>query len=100
MIGDISIPSTINMQTPAFRAAWSACQSTIAAGLPHRRGSQLSAAQKTSMIADAQCMRTHGVPAFRDPRFPPGGGIETFDGAGVDPQAPAYQRAAAACGIR
>lgn len=99
-IGDISIPSTIDARTPAFRAAWTACQGTIAAGLPHRGRSQLTAAEKTSMIAGAQCMRTHGVPAFQDPRFPPGGGIETFDGPGVDPQSPAYQQAAAACGIR
>jgi hypothetical protein len=61
---------------------------------------KITAVTKASMIAHAQCMRTHGVPAYQDPRFPPGGGIATFDGPGVDPQAPAYKRAAAVCGNR
>jgi hypothetical protein len=100
MIGGIAIPSTINMESPAFRAAWTACQGMMSARLSRRGKPQITAALKASMIVHAQCMRSHGVPAYQDPRFPPGGGIETFDGPGVDPQSPAYEQAAAVCAVR
>ena len=53
-----------------------------------------TAAQKHRILAAARCMRAHGVPNFPDP---------TFDGsrAGatkqVNPQTPAFQRAAQIC---
>jgi hypothetical protein len=54
---------------------------------------------KASMVARAQCMRTHGVPGYQDPKFPASGGIE-FTDAGINPSSPAYQHAAAVCGNR
>jgi hypothetical protein len=42
-------------------------------------------------------MRTHGVPNFPDPTFG-GGGLKSQLPSGVDPQSPAFQKAAAACG--
>jgi hypothetical protein len=98
MIGGIGVPSTINTQSPAFRAAWTACQGMISARLSPQGKPQITPALKASMIAHAQCMRTHGVSAYQDPSFPPGGGIESFQGPGVNPQSPAYRQATAACG--
>jgi hypothetical protein len=47
-------------------------------------------------IANAQCMRKHGVPNFPDPTF--SGGRFNAGLGGVDPQSPAFKQAAAACG--
>ncbi|HUA49693.1 MAG TPA: hypothetical protein VMA77_30960 [Solirubrobacteraceae bacterium] len=93
----IAIPSTIDMQSPAVESAFSGCRHVITSILSPQGKAPITAALKESLIAHAQCMRTHGVPAFQDPVFPPGGGIETFEGPGVNPQSPAYQHAEAAC---
>jgi hypothetical protein len=47
-------------------------------------------------IANAQCMRKHGVPNFPDPTF--SGGDLNAGLAGLNPESPAFKRAAAACG--
>jgi hypothetical protein len=46
----------------------------------------------------SQCMRSHGVPGFPDPKFPPDGGIIEGVGPGVNPQSPASEHALAECG--
>jgi hypothetical protein len=44
----------------------------------------------------AACMRRHGISTFPDPTF--NGGHESLNlGAGLDPNSPAFQRAAEAC---
>jgi hypothetical protein len=58
----------------------------------------ISASQKKAALANAQCMRKHGVPNFPDPTFPAGGGVAIKIGSGVNPQSPAFKQAAAACG--
>lgn len=93
----IAIPATIDMQSPAAQAAFTGCRHVIAAMVSPQGKPPITGARKAAMIAHAQCMRTHGVPAYQDPTFPPGGGIETFDGPGVNPQSPAYQQAEADC---
>jgi hypothetical protein len=45
----------------------------------------------------AECMRSHGVPNYSDPTFPPGGGISRTVVPGLNVQSPAVRRAAAAC---
>jgi hypothetical protein len=96
----IAIPASIDMQSPAAESAFTSCRGLIASIIsPHGKPS-ISASMKESLIAHAQCMRTHGVPAYQDPIFPPGGGIEVFDAPGVNAQSPAYQHAQAACGNR
>jgi hypothetical protein len=99
IIGGIAIPTTINIQSPAFKTAWTACQGLMAARLAPEGKPPITASLKASLIAHAQCMRTHGVPGYQDPRFPAGGGIEVTD-AGTNPQAPAYRNAAALGGHR
>lgn len=96
MIGGVAIPSTINMQAPAFRTAWTACRGLLSSLSPQGRP-QITASMRASLIAHAQCMRAHGVSGYQDPTFPAGGGIAITD-AGTNPQSPAYQRAAAVCG--
>jgi hypothetical protein len=99
MIGGIAIPPTINMQSPAFKTAWTACQGLMSARLNPQGKPSITPAIKASLIAHAQCMRTHGVPGYQDPKFPAGGGILVTD-AGTNPQSPAYKHAAAVCGVR
>lgn len=98
-IGGVEIPATINMQTPAFKAAMGSCRALISAAVSPQGKPGITASMKASMIAHAQCMRTHGVPGYQDPRFPASGGIAVTD-AGTDPQSPAYRHAAAVCGNR
>jgi hypothetical protein len=95
-IGGIAIPSTIDIQSPAFRAGMSACKGLVTALSAHGRP-PITAGMKASMLAHAQCMRTHGVPGFQDPTFPAGGGIAVTD-AGTNPDSPVYKHATDVCG--
>ncbi len=89
----INLGSGLNPKSPAFRAAMATCRKLLPGGGPH----PLTEAQRQAAIANAQCMRTHGVPDFPDPTFPAGGGIEIQGGPGLNPQSPAFQKAARAC---
>lgn len=68
--GSVSLPPSINPQSPAFQSAQQACASLRPRGSPPR---PISAAAKASFVANAKCMRTHGIPDFPDPTFGPGG---------------------------
>ena len=85
----------VTLSGPAFQAARKACKEL----LPGGRGPppKISEGQKRAALANAQCMREHGVPTFPDPTFPDGGGIVMAGGPGVNPQSPAFEQAAAAC---
>jgi hypothetical protein len=96
-IGGVNIPPTIDTGSPAFQAAFATCRDLLA-GFSNQGKPPITAAVKESLIVQAQCMRTHGVPAYPDPQFPRGGGISIFQNPDVNPQSPAYQHAAAVCG--
>jgi hypothetical protein len=83
----------VTLSGPAFEAASKACKRLLpgGGGPPH----PLSNQQKLRILAFARCMRAHGVPNFPDPTFRSGGGVLL---QGVNPQAPAFGRASAACG--
>ncbi len=98
-IGGIAIPAAIDTQSPAFHAAMNSCRGLLAAALSRQGKPPITASMKASLIAHAQCMRTHGVPGYQDPKFPTGGGI-SFTDAGTNPESPAYKRAVAVCGNR
>jgi hypothetical protein len=83
----------IDPQSPSFQAAQHTCKKLLPGGGP----GPVSQAQKVQLLANAQCMREHGVPNYPDPTFPPGGGIEQFLGPGINPQSPAFQSAARHC---
>jgi hypothetical protein len=69
----IVIPSTLDPQSPAFQSADQSCEKLLSAGSAPRP--PISESQKLAAIANAQCMRKHGVPGFPDPEFPSSGGI-------------------------
>ncbi len=78
---------------PAVVHAEKACKEYMPPSGPPPR---ISATQKAAMLASARCMRKHGVPSFPDPNFS-GNQINIGEG-GVNPDSPAFKRAAAACG--
>jgi hypothetical protein len=58
----------------------------------------LTESQKRAAIARADCMRTHGLPNFPDPTF--SGGYQQLNlPPGLNPQSPAVEQAAKACGL-
>ena len=77
---------------PALLQAERACKEYLPPGGP---APQVSESQKAAVIANAQCMRKHGVPNFPDPTF--SRGQLNVGLGGVDPQSPAFKQAAAAC---
>ena len=68
--GSVSLPSSINPQSPAFQSAEGACASLRPQGAPPP---PITLAQQKSFDANARCIRAHGIPAFPDPGFGPGG---------------------------
>jgi hypothetical protein len=90
-----ALPPTMDIKAPAFRSALNTCMTQFSAGHPRP---PVSAAQKAAALTFSQCMRTHGVPAFPDPRFPAGGGIALGIGIRNDPNSPAFQHAQQVCG--
>jgi hypothetical protein len=58
----------------------------------------LTESQREAAIAQADCMRTHGLPNFPDPTFS-GGNQQLNLSPGMNPQSPAVEQAAKACGL-
>jgi hypothetical protein len=86
----------VSVNAPAYRAARQKCQKY----LPHTQGSPAQAAQQQQRgVKFARCMRSHGVPNFPDPKV-----VSSHSGnqqvylPGINPQSPAFQTAAKACG--
>jgi hypothetical protein len=103
--GGLAIPNGMNAQAPAFQAAQRACNRLLPGGAP---GSKPSEAARLAMVRMARCIRAHGVPDFADPTTappasPPARGLAIGRGGMFlvvrDAQAPAFRRAAAACGF-
>jgi hypothetical protein len=69
--GSVNLPSSINPQAPAFQNAEQTCARLRpdAGGPP----ASITPEQQKSFVANAQCLRKHGVPNFPDPVFGPGG---------------------------
>jgi hypothetical protein len=58
----------------------------------------LTESQQRAAIARADCMRAHGLPNFPDPTF--SGGYQQLSlPPGLNPQSPAVEQAAKACGL-
>jgi hypothetical protein len=79
---------------PALQTAERACKQYL---VPSGPPPKASASQKQAAVANAQCMRKHGVPNFPDPEFPSGGGIMRPAAPGLSRNSPAVRHAAAAC---
>jgi hypothetical protein len=103
--GGLIIPNDINPGSPAFKSAQQACGEPAQG---HDGRQESSQSRKLELLALARCMRSHGVPNFRDPTDSPpapsggnaigGNGWYLSLGTQQERQSPAYKRAAAACG--
>jgi hypothetical protein len=78
--------------SPKFTAANQACRKYAPVGRP---GKTLSAAQQAQFLRYSECMRTHGVPNFPDPKFSGGGAQIQLKGIG--PGSPGFDAATKAC---
>jgi hypothetical protein len=86
--------STLDPNSPQFKAASQACKSLAPGGLGS--GQTVSPQAQAQALKFARCMRSHGVPNFPDPTFS-GGGIR-IQAQGVNLSSPAAKRAQQACG--
>jgi hypothetical protein len=84
------------VNAPAYRAARQACEKYM----PHSQATPAQAAQQRQRgLEFARCMRSHGVPNFPDPRvISSSGGNQQVYLPGINPQSPAFQAGAKACG--
>ena len=78
----------------SLAAAQKACRSLLPAGGAPRR---LTRSQMTAWLRYSACMRQHGVLDFPDPEFVDGDTGVVLDARGVDPHAPVFHAASAAC---
>jgi hypothetical protein len=84
-------PGGLDPNSPAFKSASRACRHLLPNG--GSPSTAASAGEQAQDLAFAACMRSHGVPNFPDPDHD---GAFTLP-AGVDQQAPQFQRASRAC---
>jgi hypothetical protein len=82
-----------NPQAPAVQTAQASCKHLLPGGGPP---SHVPESAKLTLLKQAECMRSHGVPDFPDPTFGKGG--ERSVPSGLHPSSPAFQRALKACG--
>jgi len=82
----------IDKTSPAFQAAYRACQGRLQGSQPN---GQARAQLQGQLLAFARCMRAHGVPKFPDPIVHPDGRVEF--GVPQDPNSPIFIAAANAC---
>ena len=85
-------------QSQAFRSGMQTCNKLYPTS--RSTGATLTEAQRTAALAQARCIRDHGVPNFPDPTFPSTGGKLFPAIPGLDPESPAFKHAASACGLR
>ena len=89
--------SDLDPNSPKFQAAQAACQSLMPAPKPGQAG-QNNQQLQVQALQFSQCMRSHGVPNFPDPKFSGGGvTIGGGPGSGIDPNSPTFLAAQQAC---
>jgi hypothetical protein len=76
-----------------FKAAESACRKLSP---KHGNDQPIPAAEQQKFLRYSQCMRTHGLPQFPDPKFS-GGGVQLRLPRGLGPDSPGLQAAQQAC---
>jgi hypothetical protein len=92
----------LNPGSPQFQAAMKACRSLAPAP---KLSPQQTAAMQAQALKFSECMRSHGVPNFPDPKFE-GGGVRlslngssgsASSGSSINPRSPQFQAAQKAC---
>lgn len=64
---NFNLPSNLNSQSPAYEAANKTCFRLIDSGTSKPRNPAFLTKARQAALANAQCMREHGVPSFPDP---------------------------------
>ena len=90
-----NIPDALT-NSPAFLSAAKACRKYVQPGGGPHGG--IPESTRLSMLHHAECMRAHGVPNYPDPNIPSHGPFNTGPPPGINTDAPAFTRAASACG--
>jgi hypothetical protein len=83
----------VDVNSPQFARARKACDKLLPNGGRPTAAQQQQEQQQ--MLKYAQCMRSHGVPKFPDPKA--GGAMTLGTKAGVDPNTPQFQAAQKTC---
>jgi hypothetical protein len=83
----------VDVNSPRFKTARRACQKLLPNG--GRPPAAQRAEEQQTTLKFAQCMRSHGVPNFPDPKA--GGELKLDTSAGVDPNTPQFQAAQKTC---
>jgi hypothetical protein len=86
-------PNGVDMNSARARKATRACQKLQPNGGTPTAAQQ--AKEQQAMLRYAQCMRSHGVPKFPDPKA--GGALVIGPKVGVDPNAPQFKAAQHTC---
>ena len=103
--GGIQLGPGVNPESPAFQSAKQACREFFP---NHGTPPATSSSERAAALKLSRCMRSHGVPQFPDPAFsPPHNARAVLVMRGmvfaipnsVDPNSPAFQHAARACGF-
>jgi len=97
---NFNLPANLNTQSPAYQSAEKACQGLIGlGGGGSARSRAIVAKARQAALAQARCMREHGVPNFPDPTVSSIGAaiVQRSGGAGVNPRSPAFQQAQKVC---
>lgn len=93
--GGFTINSAVNTSSPGFTTAAATCAHVFPGG---GGPVHVPATVQARLLANARCMRAHGVPNFPDPVFGAGGTPTKIAGRGqLNIDAPAFQRAARIC---
>jgi hypothetical protein len=85
--------SGLDPSSQPFKAAETACRKYSP---KHGNGKPIPAAEQQKFLRYSQCMRTHGVPQFPDPKFS-GGGVQLRMPQGLGPDSPSMKTAQQAC---
>jgi hypothetical protein len=83
----------VDVNSPQFKRARQACQKLLPNG--GRPSAAQQAQEQQAALKFAQCMRSHGVPKFPDPKA--GGALTVGGKTGVDPNTPQFQAAQKTC---
>ena len=111
LVGQQIAGAGVNLQSPAFQSAMSACKNLALAAKTASAPSP--EAVKVELVHLAQCMRAHGLKTFPDPTTSASSASPTGEGIGFNSprgsvslsvpqsmiQSPAFKQAASACGF-
>jgi hypothetical protein len=88
-----------DMKRPKFREAEQACKKYLEAIEAPELSEEESEEFREAALANARCMREHGIENFPDPTFTKDGAAELMidKGSGIDPEDPEFKAAEKAC---